>query len=160
MQQIVFAQGKGLVNTENSPCTRLYPVGMTNVTWTTCFWAKRFSVCSQSMVPHMLTMYLNDSISHGFANFEIAAGLKPGEHVGPPFHDGDFYKILEPPLLFVQKKDKRLGQKIDSMSDVIGQTQREDGYIHTPAIIEQLKNHSLKNDLPIGLILKFITWGT
>ena len=34
-------------------------------------------------------------ISHGFRNFEIAAGVCKGEHWGPPFHDGDMYKWME-----------------------------------------------------------------
>ena len=65
-------------------------------------------------MPHMLAMYLNDSISHGFANFEIAAGLKDGEHIGPPFHDGDFYKMLEAAIVIAaENNDQALNQKID-----------------------------------------------
>lgn len=142
-----WAQQGGLVNTSYSPYAKLHPVGMEDVTWTNGFWADRFSVCENSMVPHMLGMYMNDSISHGFANFEIAAGLEKGKHIGPPFHDGDFYKMLEAAIVvYSENKDAKLGAEIDSIISVIGKTQRPDGYIHTPVVIEQLNSHSIKNE--------------
>jgi hypothetical protein len=136
-----LAQDKSLVDTSNSPFAKLSSVNMADVNWTTGFWAERFHVCEHSMVPHMMDMYLNDSISHGFANFEIAAGLKEGKHVGPPFHDGDFYKILEA-LIVVNSMDpdKQTEQKIDSIITIIAKTQRADGYIHTPVMIKTREN--------------------
>ncbi|WP_201300996.1 aceric acid hydrolase [Sunxiuqinia indica] len=139
------AQEKSLVNTSKSPHAKLSPVNFTDVNWTDGFWAERFRVCEQSMVPHMMGMYMNDSISHGFANFEIAAGLKEGEHVGPPFHDGDFYKILEALIVvYSMNQEEELEHEIDSIIDIIGKTQREDGYIHTPVVIEQLNSEDGK----------------
>ena len=140
-------QGKGLVSTEKSQYAKLKPLGLTDVQWTSGFWADWFSVCEKNMVPHMLGMYMNDSISHGYANFEIAAGLKDGKHIGPPFHDGDFYKILEAAIVVsAGKKDQKLEQKIDSIIDVISKTQRADGYIHTPVMIAERKNPELKRE--------------
>lgn len=140
-------QGKGLVSTEKSQYAKLKPLGLTDVQWTSGFWADWFSVCEKNMVPHMLGMYMNDSISHGYANFEIAAGLKDGKHIGPPFHDGDFYKILEAAIVVLaEKKDQKLEQKIDSIIDVISKTQRADGYIHTPVMIAERKNPELKRE--------------
>lgn len=135
------AQEKGLVNTSKSPYAKLSSVNMTDVNWTNGFWAERFHVCEHSMVPHMMDMYMNDSISHGFANFEIAAGLKHGTHIGPPFHDGDFYKMLEA-LIMVNSMnpDKQTEQKIDSIIGIIAKTQRADGYIHTPVMIKTREN--------------------
>ncbi|MFC0877307.1 glycoside hydrolase family 127 protein [Saccharicrinis sp. FJH2] len=141
------AQEKSLVNTSESPYARMAPLDISDVTWTDGFWADRFKVCEESMVPHMMAMYMNDSISHGFANFEIAAGLKKGEHVGPPFHDGDFYKILEG-LIMVYAMDptEKVDHELDSIITIIGETQRPDGYIHTPVVIEQLKEKGAKNE--------------
>ncbi|WP_423128616.1 aceric acid hydrolase [Gaoshiqia sp. Z1-71] len=134
-------QDKSLVNTSHSPFAKLWAVNMTDVNWTNGFWAERFHVCEHSMVPHMMDMYLNDSISHGFANFEIAAGLKQGKHVGPPFHDGDFYKILEAMIMVNSvNPDEQTGQEIDSIISVIAKTQRADGYIHTPVMIKTREN--------------------
>ncbi len=95
----------------------------------------------------MMSLYMNDSVSHGFANFEIAAGIRPGEHVGPPFHDGDFYKLLEAAVVVNSVgKDRSREQLIDSVIRVIVKTQREDGYIHTPVLIEQLRNKGEKKE--------------
>lgn len=143
----VHAQQGGLANTTESKYAKLEPVNMNDVSWSSGFWAERFQVCEQTMVPHMMHMYLDDEISHGFANFEIAAGLKEGKHHGPPFHDGDFYKILEA-LIVVQSasKDPKLEAQIDSIISIIGKTQREDGYIHTPIVIEQNKHKDRKQE--------------
>lgn len=132
------AQEKALTNTSKSEYARLQAVDILDVKWTNGFWADRFHTCQESMVPHMMDMYLNDSISHGFANFEIAAGYKDGEHVGPPFHDGDFYKLLEALIVVnAHQKDKKTEAKIDSIIQIIGETQRPDGYIHTPVVISE-----------------------
>jgi len=138
---ILFSQQNSLVNTSKSPFAKMWPVNIGDVTWTNGFWAERFNVCEHSMVPHMMGMYMNDSISHGFANFEIAAGLKEGKHIGPPFHDGDFYKMLEALIsVYAANKNPLLGQQIDSIITIIGKTQRADGYIHTPVVIAQLND--------------------
>ena len=152
-----FPQDKGLTNTVRSPYAKLTSIDLESVKWTQGFWAERFHVCEQSMVPRMMGKYLDDSISHGFANFEIAAGIKEGEHIGPPFHDGDFYKILEA-LIVVQSvnKDQKLEQQIDSIIAIIAQTQRDDGYIHTPVVIEQNKDVDGKNEF--GERLDFETY--
>lgn len=141
----VQAQDKSLVDTSKSKFAKLESVNLTDVRWTTGFWTDRYRVCEDSMMPHMLDMYLNDSISHGFANFEIAAGLKDGEHIGPPFHDGDFYKMLEAAIVIAaENNDKALNQKIDSIIAVIGMTQRADGYIHTPVMIKEREHPEQK----------------
>lgn len=143
----VIAQEKGLINTAESPYVKLRSINIGDVKWTTGFWAERFEVCKNSMVPHMMGNYLNDSISHAFKNFEIAAGLTEGEHVGPPFHDGDFYKMLEAEIMvFASSKDKKLELEINNIIKVIGKAQREDGYIHTPVSIKEKNDPSKKHE--------------
>ena len=65
------------------------------VKWTGGFWGERFNVYSNTSLQSMWATWSNPDISHGFRNFEIAAGTCEGEHWGPPFHDGDMYKWLE-----------------------------------------------------------------
>src|SRR5687768_11008777 len=79
------AQSKALVNTSNSPHAKLSSVNMDDVQWTKGFWAERFAVCRDSMVPNLWHIYNNAEISHAFRNFEIAAGLDTGSHKGPSF---------------------------------------------------------------------------
>src|SRR5258707_359791 len=91
----VNAQDKALVNTGKSAYAKLSSVNMGNVTWTNGFWADRFKVCRDTMIPNLWRTYTDPKISHAYRNFEIAAGLDTGSHEGPPFHDGDFYKLFE-----------------------------------------------------------------
>jgi uncharacterized protein len=138
------AQEKSLTNTSKSSFAKLQSVNMGDVQWTNGFWADRFQVCKDSMVPNMWHLYTDANISHAFKNFEIAAGLDTGRFKGPSFHDGDFYKTLEAVAsMYAATKDKHLDAIMDHAIDVIGKVQRTDGYIYTKAAIEQ-KNSSTK----------------
>ncbi len=139
----VNAQEKSLVNTSKSPYAKLQSLNMGDVSWTSGFWADRFKVAKESMVPNMWKIYNDANISHAFKNFEIAAGLDTGSHKGPSFHDGDYYKTLEAMAsLYASTKDKKLDEMMDKAITVIGKSQREDGYIYTKAMIEQRKTGS------------------
>ena len=143
--QLLIAQNKGLVNTAKSPYAKLQSVDMGDVQWTKGFWADRFAVCKDSMVPRLWQTYNDAAISHSFKNFEIAAGLDTGSFVGPSFHDGDFYKTLEAvAALYASTKDKHLDSMMDRAIAVIAKAQREDGYIYTKVIIEQKKKQVSK----------------
>src|SRR5690606_7036796 len=103
-----------LVNTSASPYAKLKPVGMDQVHWTEGFWANRFEVCKERMVPQLWSVYNDEHISHAYKNFEIAAGLDTGSHSGPSFHDGDYYKMLEAVAsLYAVTKDPALDKKMD-----------------------------------------------
>ncbi|WP_121357635.1 glycoside hydrolase family 127 protein [Flavisolibacter nicotianae] len=139
------AQDKSLTNTSKSSFARLRSLNMNDVKWTTGFWAERFQVCKDSMVPNMWRIYNDPNISHAFENFKIAAGLDTGSHKGPSFHDGDYYKTLEAvAALYAATKDERLNAAMDRAIDVIGKSQRSDGYIYTKNVIEQKKTGDKK----------------
>jgi DUF1680 family protein len=111
---------------------------MGDVQWTKGFWAERFQVCRDSMVPNIWRIYTDPNISHAFRNFEIAAGLDTGSYKGPTFHDGDFYKTLEAVAsMYAATRDKKLDDIMDAAIAVIAKAQREDGYIYTKSTIEQ-----------------------
>ncbi|RYZ27326.1 MAG: glycoside hydrolase family 127 protein, partial [Chitinophagaceae bacterium] len=142
---IIHAQEKSLTNTAKSSYAKLRSVDMNAVHWTTGFWAERFQVCRDSMVPNMWRIYNDDKVSHAFKNFKIAAGLDTGSHKGPSFHDGDYYKTLEAVAsLYAVTKDERLNKEMDKAIDVIGKGQREDGYIYTKSVIDQKKTGAKK----------------
>lgn len=139
-----YAQN-GLVNTMQSPHAKLNSVGMTDVQWTKGFWAERFAICKDSMVPHLWATYTSKDFCYAFQNFRIAAGLDTGKFRGPSFHDGDFYKTLEAvAALYASTKDKKLDIMMDEAIAVIAKAQKEDGYIYTKAIIEQQKSGQAK----------------
>lgn len=144
LMQSLSAQN-GLVNTMQSPHAKLNSVGMTDVQWTKGFWAERFAICKDSMVPHLWATYTSKDFCYAFQNFRIAAGLDTGKFRGPSFHDGDFYKTLEAvAALYASTKDKKLDIIMDEAIAVIAKAQKEDGYIYTKAIIEQQKNGQAK----------------
>lgn len=108
------------------------------VKWTGGFWGERFNVYSNTSLQSMWATWSNPDISHGFRNFEIAAGTCEGEHWGPPFHDGDMYKWLEAvAAVYAVNKDPELDALMDKFIEQVVQAQRADGYIHTPVIIEE-----------------------
>ena len=129
-----------LVNTSNSPHAKLSSIGLSDVQWTNGFWAERFAVCRDAMVPQLWATYTSDTICYSFKNFKVAAGLDTGRFRGPSFHDGDFYKTLEAvAAMYASTKDKKLDGWMDEAISVIGKAQKPDGYIYTKNIIEQKK---------------------
>jgi uncharacterized protein len=131
----------GLVNTQASPHAQLTSVGMSDVQWTKGFWAERFAVCRDAMVPQLWKIYTSDTICYSFKNFKVAAGIDTGRFRGPSFHDGDFYKTLEAvAAMYASTKDTKLDAMMDDAIAVIAKAQKGDGYIYTKNIIEQKKN--------------------
>lgn len=136
-----LAQEKALVNTSKSPFAKFRSVDVDAVNWTGGFWGYWFDQSKDTMAMNMLNLYENDSVCHGFCNFEIAAGHKEGKHFGAPFHDGDFYKSIEAVIsVYAITKEKRLYNELERIIKVIGEAQRKDGYIHTPTLINQRNN--------------------
>jgi DUF1680 family protein len=132
------AQNKGLVANSESPYSKLQSLGMQDVQWTSGFWKEQFDVETKSTLPYMWNLYHNDSITHAYKNFEIAAGLMKGKFSGPSFHDGDFYKIFEGmAATYAVTKDKNLDAEMDKAIALLTKVQRKDGYIHTPVLIEE-----------------------
>lgn len=131
----------GLVNTQASPHAKVTSVGMSDVQWTKGFWAERFAVCRDAMVPQLWKIYTSDTICYSFKNFKVAAGIDTGRFRGPSFHDGDFYKTLEAvAAMYASTKDKKLDAMMDETIAVIARAQKADGYIYTKNIIEQKKS--------------------
>lgn len=135
----------GLVSTGNSPKAALNSVGISDVQWTNGFWAERFAVCRDAMLPQLWQTYTSKNMCYSFQNFRVAAGLDTGRFRGPSFHDGDFYKTLEAvAAMYANTKDAKLEAWMDEAIAVIGKAQKADGYIYTKNIIEQRKTGSEK----------------
>jgi uncharacterized protein len=123
-------------NSISSPFARIQPIKNSSVNWTGGFWAEWSQVCRDVMVPSMWRLLANDEICHAYANFRIAAELEAGDHQGPKWHDGDFYKWLEAACsVYETTRDEELNLLLDQIIALIARVQRADGYIHTPTII-------------------------
>jgi DUF1680 family protein len=124
--------------TSASPYARVRGVGLGEVRWTRGFWADRFRVCHQQMIPGIWWLMEGTDYSHYYQNFRIAAGLTQGRHRGAPFNDGDFYKWLEGACaVLAVTEDPELDQRIEEVIRVLGKAQRADGYLHTPVLIRE-----------------------
>lgn len=133
------AQTNGLTDMSRSSEAKMANVSMDAVHWTHGFWKERFDIFSRVSLQSMWNTWNTPEISHGFRNFEIAAGLCQGEHWGPPFHDGDMYKWLEGVAsVYAVTKDAELDALMDRFIACVVKAQRADGYIHTPVIIDEL----------------------
>ncbi len=136
-----LAAQNSLVNTGSSPHAKLNSIGLSDVQWTKGFWAERFAVCRDAMLPQLWKTYTSKDMCYSFQNFRIAAGLDTGRFRGPSFHDGDFYKTLEAvAAMYASTKSPQLEKWMDEAIEVIGKAQKEDGYIYTKNIIEQKKS--------------------
>ncbi len=128
----------GLVDTSQSPFAAVRPVGLLDVRWTEGFWARRFAVCRDQMVPAMWELMRGTDYKPFFEHFRRAAGLSEGGYHGAKWNDGDFYKWMEAAIVVMGLTgDETWKQRIDEIIEVIGQAQREDGYLHTPVLIGQ-----------------------
>ena len=130
----------GLTDMSRSPGAVRNAVGLSEVRWTSGFWAERMNVCRNVMVPELWATYTSDTICYAFGNFKVAAGLDSGRFRGPSFHDGDFYKTIEAmSAMYAATRDPGLDRKLDDAIAVIARAQKSDGYIYTKNIIEQRK---------------------
>lgn len=145
----VMAQ-RGLTDMSHSKQAKMVNMPLGSNQWTGGFWADRFKVFSQTSLWDMWDTWNTPEVSHGFRNFEIAAGDAEGEHWGPPFHDGDMYKWLEAcASVYAVTHDKKLDALMDKFIAEVAKAQRADGYIHTPVVIDErhkgIDSHAIKD---------------
>ncbi|QDH79011.1 glycoside hydrolase family 127 protein [Echinicola soli] len=133
-----MAQENALVDNSQSPYAKLNSVDLQDVTWTDGFWGEKFKMSRENTLPFMWELYHDADKNHAVRNFEIAAGEMKGKHDGPSFHDGDFYKVFEGmAVLYAETQDPKIDAQMDEAIALIAKAQREDGYLHTPVLIEE-----------------------
>lgn len=136
---LAHADQHGIINNSNSPNVLFKSVDIGDCQWTTGFWADKFKLCEEVMVPHMGTLLKGD-VGFAYDNFKIAAGLIEGKHQGMNWHDGDFYKWMEAAMyVYAQNKDPKILAELDELIGVIGKAQAADGYLSTQTQIEDIK---------------------
>ena len=129
--QQFIGQNHGIVDNTNSPHVKLKSIDIGDCKWTEGFWADKFKVCEETMLPYMGEVLCGD-VGHGLNNFKRAAGLEKGPHEGFAWHDGDFYKYLEACMyVYAQNGDKKLLSDVDSHIAIIKKAQMEDGFLQT-----------------------------
>ena len=75
-----LAQSNGLTDMSQSRFAKMANTGIGAVHWTDGFWGDRFHVFSRTSLQSMWNTWNTPEISHGFRNFEIAAGYPAPTH--------------------------------------------------------------------------------
>lgn len=134
-----FDRTGGIVNHNGSEHIKLKSIELGDCKWTEGFWADKYKMAKETMIPHMGTIFKGD-IGFAYDNFKKAAGMKEGEALGKYWHDGDFYKWMESTMyLYVENGDEKLMDDLDEIIDVIGKAQEKDGYLSTHVQLKGLK---------------------
>ncbi|MEH3089362.1 MAG: glycoside hydrolase family 127 protein [Microbacterium arborescens] len=116
----------------------LRPLDAEQVRWARGFWGDVRERTRDVTVPTIWQSLSDPDVSPGLRNFHLAAGLETGEHVGPPFMDGDFYKWFEAATDRLETDpDPGLAARLQSIAELIASVQRADGYLHTPTFISE-----------------------
>jgi DUF1680 family protein len=118
--------------------SRVYPLPHGSSTWSSGFWAQRWSSLKQDMIPSMWELMKGDTYKPFYQHFLIAAGLQEGQYHGAQWNDGDFYKWMEAVcLMMAVEPDKKWDTQLDTIIETIALAQSPDGYLHTPTLIKQ-----------------------
>ena len=138
---------QGLTDMSRSKQAKMQNLPMGATQWTGGFWGDRFQMLSTTGIWDMWETWNTpwetldkdgNHGSHGFANFQVAAGTIKGKHHGPPFHDGDMYKWLEAcAAVYAVTKAPKIDALMDQFIEQVALAQRADGYIHTPVVISE-----------------------
>jgi len=107
-------------------------IDLNDVRWTEGFWADKFKLCREAMLPSVRQGLLDPSNSEHLINFKIAAGLEKAPRRSVAWSDGDCYKWLEAVALVYQvTRNPELDRLMDEWIDIIAKAQAPDGYIAT-----------------------------
>jgi DUF1680 family protein len=123
------------MNDQATPYSRyrkLGPLAHDAVHWTRGFWADRFRLCRETILPSMRQAMDDPDNAAWFGNLYIAAGLREGEHRGTFWSDGDCYKWMEAvSQVYGLTRDPALDRALDELIQVIARAQDPDGYLCT-----------------------------
>ncbi|HKU11117.1 MAG TPA: beta-L-arabinofuranosidase domain-containing protein [Sinomonas sp.] len=119
----------------------LHALSAADARWARGFWHEVQQRTFDATIPTMWGALSDPAVSPGLQNFRVAAGLIEGEHEGPPFMDGDFYKWLEAAITRLDvAPEPELAKTVEEVAQLIACVQREDGYLHTATLISN-RNH-------------------
>lgn len=120
---------------DHAPATTL---GAADARWASGFWSRIHARTRDVTIPQIWGSLSDTDLSPGLRNFQIAIGEREGEHIGPPFMDGDMYKWMEAAIDSLETDpDEQLADRIERLAEIIAAVQRDDGYVHTPTAIAE-----------------------
>jgi uncharacterized protein len=147
--------GRAILGNSASPHARLKALDLDDVRWTGGFWAERFDVVRNNMLPAIWHALADPNNGAQYASFLKAAG-RGGDALNLRrlnwWSDGDVYKTVEAmALVYASTKDPQIDRRMDEVIAVIKACQAADGYISTPIDLkgakrwQNLSHHELYN---------------
>ena len=122
---------KPVIDNTQSPFTKLRSIPMQDTKLTEGFWAKRFDLAANKMLPTLENTMLGEGTANLNRIKEAAGIIKEHQH-GSPWGDGDNYKWIESMAhVYNMNKDPELDKKMDYWIEIIGKAMDPDGYIST-----------------------------
>jgi DUF1680 family protein len=113
------------------------PVKFTEVNIEDDFWLPRLETNRKVTLPFN---FRKCEETGRIENFEIAAGMKQGEHIGIRFNDSDVFKIMEGAAYsLANHPDPELDRYMDDLIAKIAAAQEDDGYLYTARTINPEK---------------------
>jgi len=145
------AHKRGVIDTSKSPYAKLRSIPMQDTQLTEGFWAERFELCADHMIPAMKKAMLGKG-SAKLNRIKFMAGLTDTNPGGTPWGDGDNYKWIETMAhAYNLNKDPVLDRQMDEWIEIVGKAQEPDGYISTnighdkEARFKQVNLHEMYN---------------
>lgn len=118
-----------VIDTSNSPYSKLHPVSISSVKFTDGLLAERFKTVREVTIP---TQYELLEQTQRINNFRRAGGKIKGDYFGFFFNDTDVYKWIEAvSFSLMWERDEKLEKLLDEIIEEIRLAQDEDGYLDT-----------------------------
>lgn len=120
-------------------------IPFTNVTVDDGFWSPRIETNRRVTIPYD---FQKCEETERLSNFDKAAGLTAGDHVGIFFNDSDVFKVIEGAAYSLHlHPDPALDHFLDDLIARIGASQEEDGYLYTARTIAERNGTPEKLDV-------------
>ncbi len=127
-----------VIDTSNSPYSKLHPVSISSVKFTDGLLAERVKVVREVTIP---TQYELLEQTQRINNFRRASGKIQGDYFGFFFNDTDVYKWIEAASFsLMSERDEKLEKLLDDVIEEIKLAQDEDGYLDTYFTFDRRKD--------------------
>ncbi len=127
-----------VIDTFNSPYSKLHPVSISSVKFTYGLLAERVKTIREVTIP---TQYELLEQTQRINNFRRASGKIKGDYFGFFFNDTDVYKWIEAvSFSLMWEKDEKLEKLLDEIIEEVRLAQDEDGYLDTYFTFEKKKD--------------------
>ena len=145
-------------NTESLYATWIKPIPFNEVELNDEFWKPRMKTQLETLVPFALDKTIPAQSALKKAG-DFLAGLKTELPKPHRYQSSDLYKVMEGAAYLLKEYDSPvIERRMDSIINIIGRAQKEDGYLYVPHITRMSAHHDHwggggMGDLPYSFVL-------